>query len=321
MKKSVVAVVATVAGMFVISLVVLFLYMYLALKPQGPEPECREFELCYTPSVVGDTGEIEKSWALVEERLALLGAEEVSSVIAVPEGHVRAKVSYAGDWELVRRAMTASGNLSVWETYGAHEFKSELLPVLAAIGEESAVDGGSNQLLSVLKDNSGYAGAWLCVQAADTACVSAQLNTDKARALLPQEFCYSWSVSPVAGMDNGFELYLLKRVNGASAMSGSIVKRARRSYDTQGHPLVEVQLLPDAAERFRKLTSCNVGRAIAIVVDGKVYSAPVVQCEIEVGRFQIPGNFGRSEVDLMAAILSYGPLSGTFSLQDETARE
>ncbi len=99
-------------------------------------------------------------------------------------------------------------------------------------------------------------------------------------------------------------IYLL----GSTYVTGKSLKDAKTSFDNLGRPVVTLEFDKEGASQFEKATAANVGRQIAIVLDGKVISAPVVQERISGGNAQISGNFTTEEAQRLAIMLRAGAL-------------
>src|SRR5204862_6494645 len=74
-------------------------------------------------------------------------------------------------------------------------------------------------------------------------------------------------------------------------MTGKYVKRAYRAFDDVGRPMISMEFNDEGAKLFGKVTSANVGRQLAIVLDGELQSAPTIQDAIMGGKAQITGSF------------------------------
>ncbi len=101
------------------------------------------------------------------------------------------------------------------------------------------------------------------------------------------------------------------------AMTGETITDARVGFDQYGKPEVLIRFNARGAAIFEKLTSENVGRAMAIVLDGKVYSAPVIQDRIPGGRCSISGSFTPEEATDLALVLRAGSLPAPVKLLEE----
>jgi len=109
--------------------------------------------------------------------------------------------------------------------------------------------------------------------------------------------------------------YLVKR---SAAVSGRDVRSARPSLDEHGRPAVSFTLNAEGARRLSNVTAENVGRALAIILDGRVQSAPVIEMRISTdGR--ISGNFTQEEAQNLSLILRSGSLPAPLAyLQEQT---
>jgi preprotein translocase subunit SecD len=99
-------------------------------------------------------------------------------------------------------------------------------------------------------------------------------------------------------------VYLL----GETYVTGKSLEDAKTTFDNLGRPVVTLEFDKEGAEKFDQATAANVGRQIAIVLDGKVISAPVVQERISGGSAQISGNFTTAEAQRLAIMLRAGAL-------------
>ena len=89
-------------------------------------------------------------------------------------------------------------------------------------------------------------------------------------------------------------------VQKAVAMDQAAIKSARVSTDSLGHPVIEIAFTKNGTEQFATLTEKSVGKRLAIVIDGKLCSAPVIQSPISSGKAQISGNFSKDEAKDLA---------------------
>ncbi|MGC9372527.1 MAG: protein translocase subunit SecD [Thermovirgaceae bacterium] len=99
-------------------------------------------------------------------------------------------------------------------------------------------------------------------------------------------------------------IYLL----GLTYVTGKSLEDAKTSFDNLGRPVVTLEFDKEGARQFDEATAANVGRQIAIVLDGKVISAPVVQERISGGNAQISGSFTTAEAQRLAIMLRAGAL-------------
>ncbi|GAA4088234.1 protein translocase subunit SecDF [Mucilaginibacter panaciglaebae] len=145
----------------------------------------------------------------------------------------------------------------------------------------------------------------------DTAKVNAYLNSKDVKASLPRNIKFAWGVKPME-KTKIFELYALK-LSGADngpVLSGDVINDAQNDVDQKGSPEVRMVMNSQGAEKWRAVTAeASQGKkAIAIVLDDNVYSAPSVQNEISGGVSSISGNFKVEDTKDLANVLKAGRL-------------
>lgn len=158
----------------------------------------------------------------------------------------------------------------------------------------------TNQGLSVV----GYASV------RDTAAINRIIYGAMAKQVLPSDLKLLWSAKPAdVGAKNIFELHALKvtTTNGRAPLEGDVVTDASDQFNNiTGQPEVSMTMNSEGARRWAELTKANVGKAIAIVLDGVVYSAPRVNGEIDGGQSSISGNFTIEDTKDLANTLKSG---------------
>src|SRR5574344_2022965 len=107
-----------------------------------------------------------------------------------------------------------------------------------------------------------------------------------------------------------YELHALKvtESSGRAPLEGDVITDAKDEFDNFGRPCVSMQMNSDGARRWAQLTKANIGKAVAIVLDGAVYSAPRVNGEIDGGNSQISGNFSIEDTKDLANTLKSGKM-------------
>lgn len=151
----------------------------------------------------------------------------------------------------------------------------------------------------------GYASA------RDTAEVNKIIYSALAKQILPADCRLLWSAKPADGIQakNIYELHAIKVTtsNGRAPIEGDVVTDAKDQFNNlTGSPEVSMTMNSDGARRWAALTKANVGKAIAIVLDGTVYSAPRVNGEISGGQSSISGNFTIEDTKDLANTLKSG---------------
>lgn len=293
---------------------------------------------------------IANSFNVLRNRIDRFGVASPSIQRIGNTGRILVELPGVKEPERVRKLLQGTASLEFWTTYE----NSEIYPFLLEANEslkkyaesetpaeqktaESVLESEiatqnanaelenykkANPLFSVLQPSNSQRGACIgYANAADTARVNALLKS--TRELFPIEFRPMWSVKPVSGIgaDNIFELVAIKASthDGKAPLDGDVVTDARVSYDSQrgGNPTVSMSMNAEGANIWAKLTKDNIGKQIAIVLDGTVYSYPVVNTEITGGNSEISGNFDIEEATDLTNVLKSGKLPAPATIVQE----
>ena len=155
----------------------------------------------------------------------------------------------------------------------------------------------------------GYANA------RDTAEINKMIYSDLARQIFPAELKLRWGAKAedFGGQNTRgdiFELYALKitEPSGRAPLEGDVITNGKDDFDQMGHPCVSMQMNSDGARRWSQITKQNIGKAVAIVLDDAVYSAPRILTQIDGGNSQITGNFTIEDTKDLANTLNSGKM-------------
>lgn len=144
----------------------------------------------------------------------------------------------------------------------------------------------------------------------DTAAINKIIYSAVAKQVLPQDLRLMWGAKPADGLKvkNVYELYALKVTtsNGRAPLEGDVITNAKDEFDQFNNPVVSMSMNTEGARQWANMTKANIGKAIAIVLDGVVYSAPRVNGEIDGGNSQISGNFTIEDTKDLANTLKSG---------------
>ena len=286
---------------------------------------------------------VENSNKVVRSRIDRFGVAQPNIQILRGKGQIgQIMVEMPGikEPERVRKLLQGSANLEFWETYTLAEVQSSLLSLdkrLAGTDKDTAAadttkaaaakkSGAADQhpLLSKLAQIQGMQPNNCVVgyaTAKDTAAINAMINSEAAKAVLPADLRLAWGVKSASGMKaNVFELYALRAINGQPSMQGDVIADAKDEFEQQYHrPIVSMTMTTSGARDWASLTKKNLKKCVAIVLDGYVYSAPVVQSEITGGNSQISGNFTTDDTRDLANVLKSGKMPApTKIVQEET---
>ncbi len=196
---------------------------------------------------------------------------------------------------------------------------------LAAQNEETAGPSSKdNPLFSLLQPSQARGNACIGYAAAtDTARINKLLAMPQVKDILPAEFKAMWSVKPSEyfNTDNIFELVAIKASSrdGKAPLDGGVVTDARVQYENArgGEPSVSMTMNAEGANTWARLTKENIGKQIAIVLDGTVYSYPTVQGEITGGSSSITGHFDVEEATDLTNVLKSGKLPAPATIVQE----
>lgn len=155
----------------------------------------------------------------------------------------------------------------------------------------------------------------------DTAAINKMLHSPVAKQILPSDLKLLWSAKPADGLNkkNVYELHALKvtSADGRAPMEGDVVTDAEDKFDQFGRPEVSMTMNSEGARQWAALTKANIGKAIAIVLDGVVYSAPRVNGEIDGGQSSISGNFSVEDTKDLANTLKSGRMPAPAKIVQE----
>lgn len=156
----------------------------------------------------------------------------------------------------------------------------------------------------------------------DTAKINTYLNLPQVKALFPNEFVPMWSVKADQNDKSGviYDLIAIKSSSrdGKAPLDGGVITDATVSYgNTGGSPGVDMAMNAEGARVWARLTADNIGKSIAVVLDGMVYSFPTVQGEISGGRSAITGTFTITEAEDLANVLKSGKLPAPATIVQE----
>ncbi len=248
--------------------------------------------------------------------------------------------------ERVRKLLQGSASLEFWVTYDA----AEILPILAEAdqlikqtsesaaatateatdlaseaagaaeeGQTSVYSRESNPLFALLDPS--YAGNCVVGTAvtADMPAINEYLARPEVQNLLPADLELMWGIKGEPMFNNRVCLYALRSVDGKPSMDGGAVSTAQENYSQNGSAAeVTLTMNSNGASQWAQLTGQNIGKPIAIVLDGYVYSAPNVQTKIEGGNSVITGNFTIQEAQDLANVLKSGKVPAPARIIQDT---
>ena len=154
----------------------------------------------------------------------------------------------------------------------------------------------------------------------DTAKVNAMLNSQIAKSIMPRDARFYWTVKAVDEAGSYYQLVALKaQRDGRASLEGDVITDARADFSqTSAYANVSMSMNAEGAKTWQRLTKDNIGKSVAIVLDGYVYSFPTVQNEIAGGNSQITGNFTVEEAKDLANTLKSGKMPAPARIIEES---
>ena len=233
-----------------------------------------------------------------------------------------AAVAAGGDVEVADTTATAEAEAAASDSVA--DTKSDLAAKLAQAGKKDDKAADAKALADAKKQNPLFGlqlvqGQGLAIVgyalARDTADIDKVIYSDVASTVLPAECKLRWGAKPEDfGGENTrgdvFALYALKitEPNGRAPLEGDVITSSKDDFDQMGHPSVSMQMNSDGARRWSQITKQNIGRAVAIVLDDAVYSAPRILSQIDGGNSQITGSFTIEDTKDLANTLNSGKM-------------
>lgn len=281
-------------------------------------------------------GAINQTYKILVKRIDKFGVAQPNINLDENKGVINVELAGINDPERVRKVLQSSANLQFWEVYRIDELDQALMNAdknlqnylngisatdTAAANDTTLASKNATPFLRVINpiapqpDNNGrqYFSPNLGVVALkDTGLFYNYINNDVVKNALPSnlKFVFGLEQKAAKGNERFLSLYALKTIPGSekAPLEGDGVEEARQDFDQFGKASIKMQMTGTGSKTWARLTTKNVGRPIAIVLDDIVYSAPNVNGPIEGGSSEISGNFTIEEAQDLANILKSGKL-------------
>ena len=182
-------------------------------------------------------------------------------------------------------------------------------------------DREQNPLFSVLDPRYAGGASVGAAYKADMATVNEYLSQPAVRELFPADIEFKWGVKGDDHIDGRYYLYAIKVTtpDGKAPLDGSVVTDATEQYAQRGATAeVSMTMNAEGTREWARLTGENIGKCIAIVLDGYVYSAPRVNTKIDKGSSQITGDFTIQEAQDLANVLNSGKVPAPAKIIQDT---
>lgn len=317
--------------------VAIFCREYKALDPQGDlsvvfkdqvkrgdSPEAVETAL---KQEVKDR--VSSSTNVLRSRIDQFGVVSPNIQELEKDGQILLELPGVKEHDRVRDLLKSSANLEFYETMPVQEFAAAIAQLDASLRADSTTNGRGLSELFFQLGNVGPVELGVAT-AMNRPAIDSIIASPAAKRLLPSNLKLAWQVKPqtveipdtATGITRRIDLYTLvalKTTNGKPALSGDVVTSATSEFDQmQGGNYVSMNMKPDAAKQWARITAANIEKQVAIVLDGQVYSAPRVNNVIEGGRSSITGNFSTDEAKDLANVLKSGKMAAKVDIISDT---
>lgn len=246
------------------------------------------------------------------------------------DGQILLELPGVKEHDRVRELLKSSANLEFYETMTMNEWQGALAQLDAALRADSTSNGMGLSGYFLQMGNQYNPIVVGTSTAANRAAIDSIMASPLAKRYLPGNLKLAWEVKPqtaeftdtVTGKKRTIDLYTLialKTSNGKAALSGDVVTSATSDFDNmQGGNYVSMNMKPDAARQWARITAANLEKQVAIVLDDQVYSAPRVTSVIEGGRSSITGDFTTDEAKDLANVLKSGKMAAKVDIISDT---
>ncbi len=200
----------------------------------------------------------------------------------------------------------------------------------SALPEEALSDGealdkyrSENPFFRYLQPPSGQINGNLPVMGyasdTDTSRINNMLKDERIKPLLPSDLKFAWTFKALEGNESVYTLLALRPNprNDSSSLDGGVITNARQDFDQRNQPVVSMDMNQRGTKDWARITAANVGKSVAITLDGKVYSYPTVEEEIRGGSSRISGSFTIDEAKDLATVLKAGQLPVGANIESE----
>ncbi len=289
-------------------------------------------------------GSINTAFEVLRSRIDRFGVTQPNIQRIGESGRILIELPGAKDIDRVRKLLQSTAELQFWEVYtnqdlaqfflSANTKLAEILKVEEVITEKDSTlikDDEIDDLLGEVKDSVDFestnplfsklfvrfpqtqndiSSIIATASVKDTATINEYLALKEVRALLPSEFKYAKFAWDAKSNNDFINFYALKsNRNDEAPIQGDVISDASQVFDQLGaNPEVSMTMNSKGTKQWAKMTTANVGKFVAVVLDDYVYSAPRVNDAITTGRTSISGQFTIDEAQDLANALKSGKL-------------
>ena len=266
---------------------------------------------------------LDRAIEIIRTRVDRFGVTEPS---IVKQGQSRIVVELPGvdDEERVRNLLKGTARLEFRTGADAQDFSNfrnrsiEFYNVEVDSSDSLNLSGPTNELLnrmSFIQTQSPYVFGY--AMAEDTAIIMDLLSTSDIQRLMPRNTVVLWGSRPIE-FEGGLEQFALYGVRDNAELTGEVIEEASIQFDpTTNVPEVSMGMNSEGARIWSRITGANIGKPIAIVLDGYVVSYPNVSTKINGGNSSITGLENVAEAEDLVNILLSGALPAPLQIMEE----
>lgn len=269
---------------------------------------------------------VERAIDIIRTRVDRYGVTEPS---ILKQGNNRVVVELPGvaNKERVRSLLKGTARLEFRLAAPPEDLNSARKQIVGYFDQQAAsgdttdtaqVQNGQNALMQVLNPRPRNQYVFGYAAADDTARVNELLNRTEVQDMIPRNTDLLWGATPFQTTQQGTEMFELIGVRESVEMTGEVIEEAQVTFDaTTNAPQVSMNMNSEGARRWARITGANIGKPIAIVLDGYVYSYPNVNTKIANGRSVIEGIGEVTEAEDLVNILLSGALPAPLDIVEE----
>lgn len=267
------------------------------------------------------TAAVERAIEIIRSRVDRFGVTE-PSILQQGDSRIVVELPGVDDEERVRDLLRGTARLEFRLTPEVDEIrnvKQQIANYFSEMEEDTldSENGRVQNLLEIfdLRGTNDYSFGYAAVM--DTSDVNRILQSEAVQNLIPRNMTFLWGATPFA-QDGGVDLFEMIAVRSQVELTGDVISEARVAFDpTTNVPEVSMTMDSEGGRRWARITGANIGRPVAIVLDGYVYSYPTVRSQINNGRSSISGMGGLREAEDLVNILMSGALPAPLEIIEE----
>lgn len=272
------------------------------------------------------TQAVSRAIEIVRTRIDRFGVNE-PSIVKLGNNRIAVELPGVSDEQRVRHLLKGTAKLEFRLTAEPDELQASLKQIVNYYNNKADTTSGKqadslqshnqNPLLKVMVPQ-GRSVVFGSATARDTAAVDSLIHVPTVQKMLPRNVVLMWTAKSSYTDNNGNKYFNLIGVRKQVELHGDVIDEARPSFDRYTNaPEVSMTMNREGARVWARITGANIGKPIAIILDGYVYTYPVVQTKIADGRSSITGLSSVQESEDLVNILMSGALPAPLNIVEQ----